>query len=137
MFALVVAIAFSNGTTGAQDWPGFRGPNADGRSADMSIPTKWSATENLQWKLELPGEGFSSPIVIGDNIYVTCYSGQDDLDKLKRHLVCVNRNTGEITWKKSFEATAREKPEWAMARPGSNGSMASRITSQSFKQHFI
>ena len=60
-----------------------------------------SASENLQWKVDLPGPGSSSPIVMGDRVYVTCYTGYG-VDKespgepsnLERHLLCFDRETG-------------------------------------------
>lgn len=86
----------------AADWPRFRGPAGVGVSSDSSVPTVWSDTKNLQWKLELPGKGFSSPIVVGDKIFVTCYSQANNATAdLTRHLLCVDRNDGEIVWSKS------------------------------------
>ena len=54
------------------DWTRFRGPNGAGVSTDQDpLPTNWSGTRNLQWKVPLPGPGSSSPIVVGDKIFVT------------------------------------------------------------------
>ncbi len=58
------------------DWTRFRGPNGSGISDEkLPVPTTWSETENLKWKVPLPGAGVSCPIVVGDRIFVTCYSG--------------------------------------------------------------
>lgn len=99
----------------AEDWPQFRGPRSNNVSADQSIPTRWSETENLAWQVDLPGAGSSSPIVIADRVYVTCYSGygvpsggSNDLQKLTRHLVAINRMDGKILWNKTVPA---EQPE--------------------------
>ena len=43
----------------AEDWPGWRGPRADGTVADTGFPLTWTATENVRWKTELPGTGHS------------------------------------------------------------------------------
>jgi len=83
----------------AEDWARFRGPRGDGISADEKIPTEWSDSKNIKWKLKLPGAGFSSPIVIGKHIFVTAYEGSRE--EVERHLVCVSRSTGDIVWKKS------------------------------------
>lgn len=87
------------------DWRQFRGPNASGVSNEIGLPTKWSATENIHWKRRLPGAGASSPIVVGNRVFVTCYSGYGlskntpgDPANLKRHLVCLDRKTGRILW---------------------------------------
>lgn len=67
---------------------------------------EWSATKNLQWKLDLPGKGFSSPIVVGDKVFLTCYSGSRE--SLKRYLVCVDRKTGKELWTKTIPSANRE-----------------------------
>src|SRR5690606_14019105 len=59
-------------------WPRFRGPNGSGAAPDASVPLHWSATENLKWRLDLPGPGSSSPIVWGGRVFVTCYTGYGD-----------------------------------------------------------
>src|SRR5262245_30374797 len=59
----------------AGDWSQFRGPHGDGRSEDRGVPEKWSEKENVLWKTKLPGLGSSSPITVGDAIFLTCYSG--------------------------------------------------------------
>jgi len=95
---------------GAADWAGFRGTGATGTSAGTGIPLTWSDTKNLAWKVALPGKGFSSPIVVGEKVLVTCYSGgSGDLTGLKRHLVCVDRNTGKVLWKKDVPSKVRER----------------------------
>lgn len=89
----------------AEDWPRFRGPNGDGRSSARELPTSWSDDENILWKRKLPGPGASSPIVHRDRVYLTCYSGYGvnkdepgEITNLKRHLLCIDRNTGETLW---------------------------------------
>lgn len=95
------------------DWSRFRGPNGAGVvSGAGPTPVTWSPTENIQWKIELPGPGSSSPIIVGDKVFVTSWSGygaerggrggkQDDL---KRHLTCLDRRTGATIWDKSVAA---------------------------------
>lgn len=101
----------------ADDWLRFRGPNGTGVANNASPPTEWSDGENLKWKVELPGPGASSPIVVGNRVFVTCYSGyganrQDPgkLENLVRHLVCVDRTNGELLWSKEFDAEMPEDP---------------------------
>lgn len=52
-------------------WPNFRGPNFNGVSSSATPPTKWSVTENVAWKQKIPGNGSSSPIVIGNRVFIT------------------------------------------------------------------
>jgi hypothetical protein len=87
------------------DWPRFRGPDGRATSDDRGLPATWNSTENIVWRAELPGAGSSSPIIIGDKIFLTCYTGygvdstspgkQEDL---RRHLLCLDRTTGRILW---------------------------------------
>jgi outer membrane protein assembly factor BamB len=93
----------------AADWPRFRGPDGLAISPDTDIPIEWGDKKNLKWARELPGQGFSSPIVVGDSVFVTCYSGGGrDLTTLKRYLVAVDRRTGEILWSKMIPAVLPE-----------------------------
>jgi len=100
----------------AADWPRFRGPNGDGVSPDDApVPTEWNDTKNLKWKVQLPGPGGSCPIVVGGRIFVTCWSGYGtdarspgDLKNLKRHLVCLDRKTGQIAWDKTVDPVLPE-----------------------------
>ncbi|MHC4404108.1 MAG: outer membrane protein assembly factor BamB family protein [Planctomycetota bacterium] len=107
---LVVAVWVSPGSSlPAADWPRFRGPTSAGISSDAEIPTQWSDDDNLKWKLEMPGKGFSSPIVVGDYIFVTCYCEADgDLTNLERHLLCVHRGDGQVAWGKVVPSAAPE-----------------------------
>lgn len=101
----------------AADWRRFRGPNGSGLAPDdQPVPTEWSATKNLKWQTELPGPGSSSPIVVGDRVFVTCWSGYatdggqgGDISALKRHLICVDRATGKIMWDRDVPAKQPEE----------------------------
>jgi outer membrane protein assembly factor BamB len=58
----------------AADWPGFRGPNGAASSDEKDLPVQWSK-DDILWKLKLPGVGASSPIAVGDRVFVTSYTG--------------------------------------------------------------
>jgi outer membrane protein assembly factor BamB len=99
------------------DWPRFLGPDGSGVSGEKDLPTTWSATENIVWKTALPGFGASSPITVGERIFVTAYSGYaqgDDKagqpEDLRHHVVCLDRATGNILWDKSTKAIMPEQP---------------------------
>src|SRR5690606_19762444 len=81
----------------ADDWLRFRGNDGSGQSAETSLPLTWTATENIAWRTPLPGAGSSSPIVVGDKVFLTCYSGYGvdindpgNRDDLKLHVVCLD-----------------------------------------------
>ncbi len=52
-------------------WPGFRGPSGNGLSSDTGLPVRWSTTDNVRWAVEIPGRGWSSPIIWNGRVYVT------------------------------------------------------------------
>ena len=92
---LVVLVFFVAGVAQAENWQGWRGPNGDGTSPEKGIPVKWSGTENIAWKVTIPGNGHSSPVVWGNRVFLTsCLP-----EKEQRILLCLDRNTGKTLWK--------------------------------------
>lgn len=85
-------------------WRGFRGNEATGVSEQKGLPVEISDTDNLAWKVELPGRGPSGPIVVGDRIFVTCSGGAGE-DQL--YVVCFDVNQGHKLWQRKFRATGR------------------------------
>ena len=76
----------------------------------------WGESENIVWKTPLPGAGASSPIVFGDRIYLTCYTGffvpgesGGSRDNLKRHLLAMNRKDGKLVWNTPVAAKLPEE----------------------------
>ena len=93
---LVVLFFFVAGLIRAENWPGWRGPSGDGISAGKGIPTKWSSKENIAWRIAVPGEGHSSPIVWGDKVFLT----SSLTEKNKRILLCIDRLSGQTVWQR-------------------------------------
>src|SRR4030095_12067130 len=54
-----------------ENWPCFRGPTRQGISTETGLPLKWTGTENILWRTAIPGESWSSPIVWGDQVFLT------------------------------------------------------------------
>lgn len=79
---------------GARYWPRWRGPSGQGFVTGSGYPDKWSATENVLWKVAVPGEGNSSPIVWGDRIFVT--TARDGGRRLS--LLAFRRSDGSLLW---------------------------------------
>lgn len=118
-FALaMVLVMYLNQIGSADDWARFRGPEGSGVAVDSnSLPTAWSPSANLAWKTPLPGPGASSPIIVGDKTFVTCYSGYGltqespgDIEQLVRHLVCIDVKSGKKLWQKDVKASLPEDP---------------------------
>ena len=93
---LVVLFFFVAGLAQAENWQGWRGPNGDGTSPEKGIPVKWSGTENIAWRIAIPGEGHSSPIIWGDKVFLT----SSLTEKNKRILLCLDRLSGQTVWQR-------------------------------------
>ena len=95
----------------AADWPQFRGPGGLGVSEETGLPAKWDSSAGQVWKTPLPGAGSSSPIVIGDRVFLTCFT-DPGTSKMTRHLLCVSRAEGKILWQKSVPGKSTED-DWS------------------------
>jgi outer membrane protein assembly factor BamB len=77
----------------AQDnWPQFRGPRGDGRAEAVGLPTKWSESENIKWKMPIHDRGWSSPVIWGTQIWLT--TAREDGKEM--FAVCVDKNSGKV-----------------------------------------
>jgi outer membrane protein assembly factor BamB len=93
LLAIVVASCAALNVVRAENWPQWRGPTLNGLSAESNLPVRWSATENIAWKLALPSWSGSTPIVWGDRIFLNV------AEKGSLFLWCVDRTKGSVLWK--------------------------------------
>lgn len=121
--ALFPAVALVWFTAGAQaeDWPGWRGPRADGTVIDQGFPLTWSQTEHVKWKTDLLGTGHSSPVVSRGKVFVAaCIENEK-----KRMLYCLDRLTGKVIWERCVVVAELEKKHaensWASSTPAVDG----------------
>jgi outer membrane protein assembly factor BamB len=103
-----------------EDWPQFRGPTGDGIAVATNLPLTWSPTQNVAWKAAVPGRGRSSPVLLGDRIWLTTAietglrtfaDGPDQMQQADRvviEVVCLDRATGRQVFQ--VELFAVEKP---------------------------
>jgi outer membrane protein assembly factor BamB len=84
LFVILSLISFA-------DWPQFRGPTGQGVSDERNLPLSWSETKNVRWKVEIPGRGWSSPVVQGDRIWLT--TATEEGHSLRAIAVDVNSGT--------------------------------------------
>jgi len=89
----------------ADNWPEWRGPHGDGTCDEKGLPTKWSSTENVAWKVTLPEPGNSTPVVWKNQVFVS----QPVVVEKRRALMCFDRSDGRLLWQTSTE--------WAEADP--------------------
>ena len=135
MLALLVStIVFAE-----QEWPQFRGPKSGVAADDPALPDTWSATTNVAWKIDVPGRGWSSPVVSGDHVFITAavntkgseeslkpvpsytprsfggpMSGQDISTSTDAHrwvLYDVDFNTGKIRWEQTIRTSVPSEPK--------------------------
>jgi outer membrane protein assembly factor BamB len=116
---LLVLIAFHAQAAGSSShWPQFRGPGARGVADHPNLPDRWSADENVAWKIDLPGRGWSSPIVWGDRVFLTTVVSDGEMESPKKGLyfggerkevprdthhwlvVCLDLNSGRELWRR-------------------------------------
>ena len=79
----------------AENWPNWRGPSQSGVAEGKEYPTKWSSTENVAWKVKLPGRGASTPIVWEDRIFLTCGVAEKE-EPARNMLLCYDRGGKEL-----------------------------------------
>lgn len=112
LFVLTSATAVT-----AEDWPEFRGPSKQGQTAAQGLPTEWSpeGNKNIVWKAPVPGIGWSSPVVIGERIYLTSAVPVQGVEgpAVERSLrvICLQATDGKIAWDKEVFMQALDAPQ--------------------------
>lgn len=101
--ASVLALGLATALSHADNWPGWRGPTRNGLSEESQLPSTWSATENIAWKVPLPGNGIANPVIWGDRIFIT---ESDGPRHGTLHLICLSRKTGEELWHRKYWGTS-------------------------------
>ncbi len=100
--ALVLTVScFAMAPAGAQDaWPEFRGPTGAGHATDDNLPVRWNQQENVQWRKKLPGNGWSSPVIVNDRIFLTTAVPIEDTEPVVYSLraFCLAAESGEMLW---------------------------------------
>ena len=88
LFVVLVSVPVLAG----DNWPQFRGPTGQGHSDSTGLPTKWSEKENVTWKTAIHGKGWSTPVVFGEQIWVTTATP----DGKESSVLCIDRNNGKV-----------------------------------------
>ena len=96
----------------AGNWPHWRGPTADGVSAETDLPLEWDTERNVAWKLAVPRRSGSTPIVWNDRIFLNVAVDDDNLE-----LWCIDRNTGEILWSRHLSDGNRRLRKQNLSSP--------------------
>jgi outer membrane protein assembly factor BamB len=129
---LLTLLLAGGATLHAADWPHFRGANGSGASDEATIPTTLDLANTLDWQVNLPGQGLSSPVIVGDRVFVTCSSG---FRQQTLHVLCFRARDGVRLWERQFWATGRtmchEKTSVAAPSPATDGQHIVAIFSSS------
>ena len=96
----------------AENWPQWRGPYFNGSTVETSLPAQWSKTENVAWVAPLPGQRSATPAVWGDHVFISSPDEQKNL-----LLLCLDRTTGQVRWRKVVATGDRQKGLNNMASP--------------------
>ena len=94
----------------AENWPQFRGPDGQGHSSAENLPTEWSGTKNVAWKQDIPGEGWSSPVVWNGRIFLTSAVPSEAVaNEYSLRVICLSGNEGTPLWNvEVFKQTPRD-----------------------------
>ena len=139
--ALAVSALAQSAPEAERYWGQWRGPLATGVSETANPPIRWSETENIRWKVEIPGRGSSSPVVWGDRVFVTsavpvavegnaqhtARGGLEDRGEHRFVVLALNRSDGSIVWERTLrqqephEAGHFQNSTWASSSPVTDG----------------
>ncbi len=118
---MLTVLLFASALAHAENWSQFRGSTHQGRSSETGLPLTWSATENIAWKTEIPGESWSSPIIWGDRVFVTTATENGQSCRV----LALDAGSGKILWNKEvFQQVPRKKEgrnSYATPTPATDG----------------
>jgi len=97
-----------------QEWTRFRGPNGTGLSPAKTIPAKWS-DKDINWKVPVPGSGHSSPVLWGEEIFLT--SADEEAGQVL--VLCLRAGDGSVAWQKAFPFSKFRKHDYNSFASGS------------------
>ncbi len=105
MNRMLILLLFASSLVAGENWPEFRGPSQQGHSDSTGLPVKWSESENVRFKTAIQGEGWSSPVVWGEQVWMT--TATENGRSLRA--VCVDRDGGRMVH--DVEIFRVEQPE--------------------------
>lgn len=93
------------------DWPQFRGPDGQGHTDATNVPVEWSAEKNVAWKQAIAGQGWSSPVVQGEQIFLTAAVPVEEKEgEYSLRLMCLDAATGKFEWDEEVFAEGKNSP---------------------------
>jgi len=124
LFCALVVVASLSSTSGplrGDDWTRFRGPNGQGKASEKDLPLNWSEDSNIAWKTAIPGQGWSSPIVSGDHVFLTTATDEG----ASCRVIGIDRISGDLLWNtevhRQVPGPKRAQNSYATPTPVSDG----------------
>jgi outer membrane protein assembly factor BamB len=108
---MVVTLVLGGAPLAAEHWPQWRGPQLNGVSGERNLPTRWSTTENITWKLAMTEVSGATPIVWGDHLFLNVGEGPN------LTLWAVDRGNGTVRWRKPLGGGNRRMMKQQMSSP--------------------
>jgi outer membrane protein assembly factor BamB len=109
--SIVLIITATMAASISDDWPQFRGPTGQGIAADANLPLRWSQTENVVWKIPIPGEGWSSPIVYQGSVYLTTALVDKQGHPTSLRAIRLDGAQGKVLWNREVFAQKGSNPK--------------------------
>ena len=106
MRKIAMAVLVMAAAAARADWPEFRGPTGDGQAGNPGLPLTWSETENVKWKTEIPFKGWSTPVVLGGQVWLTTAT----LDGHDFYALCLDAATGKILFNEKLFHSDNPEP---------------------------
>lgn len=105
---LILAIVLTSWGTGllAEEWTEFRGPEGNGHSSVTGLPTTWTETENVAWRIDVPGKAWSSPICFQRRLYLTtAVPVTEPANGQSLRTLCYDAHSGDLIWNREVFVT--------------------------------
>jgi outer membrane protein assembly factor BamB len=131
---LILTMSLATGVVASANWPAWRGPAGDGVSAEKNLPVKWSPTENIAWKLQLPQWSGATPVIWGDTIFLNVA----EADGNNLSLWAVSRSKGDVLWKRPLSTGNNKQRKQNMSSPSpvTDGTLVWVMTGTGFLRAF-
>ena len=98
----------------AQDWPHWRGPHYNGAVEAEGLPETFGVEENVRWAAVMPGPGASTPIVLGDRVFLSSV----DAERERLVAMCLDRRTGDVVWRRDAGSGYKATEQWTRIARG-------------------
>ena len=119
-FVPILFVVFA-GDVCADNWPQFRGPNANGSTAEQDLPSEWTTTENVVWSTPMPGPSAATPVVWNDHVFISSSNTSEETIEA----IAIDRKSGKELWKHTVAKGVRRdsRSNYAAPTPATDGNV--------------